>query len=126
MKISSVNMNSALELILCGREKCGLALSGRVYILVLLIAFRSVSTDGELVSLADSSLNILQENPIVPIGCISLPSTNNEGDSNIFSDHSNPLLLYGKECTLYGLQPNVSYNVPIALYGCALPRGVLY
>lgn len=46
-----------------------------------LIAVRIVSTDGALVSLPDSSLNILQENPtVVGCGCISFPLTNTEGD----------------------------------------------
>jgi len=32
------------------------------------------------VSLPDSSLNILHENPTVPCGCISVPLMNTEGD----------------------------------------------
>ena len=44
-----------------------------------LIATRIVSTVGALVSLPDSPLNILQEKPTVPCGCISFPSTNTEG-----------------------------------------------
>jgi hypothetical protein len=35
---------------------------------------------GDMVSLPDASLNILQENPTVPWGCNSLSSINTEGD----------------------------------------------
>ena len=45
-----------------------------------LIAARSVSTEGTLVSLPDSSLNIRQENPATPWGCNSFPLIKTEGD----------------------------------------------
>jgi len=64
-----------------------------VIYLFSLIASCSISTEGTFMSFPDSSMNILHENPTVPVGCNSFPSINTEGEPESPRDNASASLI---------------------------------